>query len=118
MRRTRSLCARTTSGHVIAETAVALTKSRRRIASPLDLGSRRLRSDYSRDLRPAEWGSGVSLHGSKPKPLMSAFGQKRTSQYVRAMSALPSIADIGTQSRNVRFVPKADILRCGKERRL
>src|SRR5215472_9849774 len=25
------------------------------------------------------------------------------------MSALPPIADIGTQSRNVRFVPKADI---------
>jgi hypothetical protein len=27
------------------------------------------------------------------------------------MSALPPKADIGTQSRNVRFVPKADILR-------
>src|SRR5215471_20343951 len=26
------------------------------------------------------------------------------------MSALPPIADIGTQSRNVRFVPKADIV--------
>ena len=26
-----------------------------------------------------------------------------------AMSALPPKADIGTQSRNVRFVPKADI---------
>src|SRR5262249_54177916 len=34
-----------------------------------------------------------------------------------AMSALPPKADIGTQSRNVRFVPKADILQCGKERR-
>jgi len=33
------------------------------------------------------------------------------------MSALPPKADIGTQPRNVRFVPKADILRCGKERR-
>ena len=33
------------------------------------------------------------------------------------MSALPPKADIGTQSWNVRFVPKADILRCGKERR-
>jgi hypothetical protein len=28
-----------------------------------------------------------------------------------AMSALPPKADIGTQPRNVRFVPKADILR-------
>jgi hypothetical protein len=33
------------------------------------------------------------------------------------MSALPPKADIGTQSWHVRFVPKADILRCGKERR-
>jgi hypothetical protein len=33
------------------------------------------------------------------------------------MSALPPKADIGTQPRDVRFVPKADILHCGKERR-
>src|SRR6516165_8972835 len=33
------------------------------------------------------------------------------------MSALPPKADIGTHSWNVRFVPKADILRCSKERR-
>jgi len=32
------------------------------------------------------------------------------------MSALPLKADIGTQSRNVRFVPKADIGRCGWRR--
>jgi len=31
------------------------------------------------------------------------------------MSALPPKADIGTQPRNVRFVPKADIPRCGKK---
>jgi hypothetical protein len=30
------------------------------------------------------------------------------------MSALPSKADIGTQPRNVRYVPKADILHCGR----
>ena len=40
---------------------------------------------------------------------MSALGQKRTLEHVRAMSALPPKADIGTQSWNVRFVPKADI---------
>jgi len=34
------------------------------------------------------------------------------------MSALPPKADIGSQPRDVRFVPEADILRCGKERRL
>src|SRR6516165_7731689 len=33
------------------------------------------------------------------------------------MSALPPIADIGTQSGNVCFVPKADIFRCGRDRR-
>ena len=48
---------------------------------------------------------------------MSALGQKRTLGHVRAMSALPPKADIGTQPRDVRFVPKADILRCSEERR-
>jgi hypothetical protein len=33
------------------------------------------------------------------------------------MSALPSKADIAERRRHVRFVPKADILRCGKKRR-
>jgi len=40
---------------------------------------------------------------------MSALWQKRTSENVRIISALPPKADMGTQSRNVRFVPKADI---------
>ena len=35
---------------------------------------------------------------------MSALGQKRTLGHLRLMSALPPKADIGTQSRNVRFV--------------
>jgi phage FluMu protein Com len=30
------------------------------------------------------------------------------------ISALPPKADIGTQPRNVRFLPKADIMRCGR----
>jgi hypothetical protein len=51
--------------------------------------------DYSRDLRPTKWGAGTSLHSSNPDPLMSALGQKRTSQGVRPMSALPPKADIG-----------------------
>ena len=41
---------------------------------------------------------------------MSALGQKQTSRLVRVMSALPLKADIGSQLRNVRFVPKADIV--------
>jgi hypothetical protein len=40
---------------------------------------------------------------------MSALGQKRTSQQVRAMSALPPKADMVQHDRDVRFVPKADI---------
>src|SRR5262249_3159830 len=36
--------------------------------------------------------------------------------FVVAMSALPPKADIGTQSRNVRFVPKADS--CAAAKRL
>jgi hypothetical protein len=40
---------------------------------------------------------------------MSALGQKQTFSPFIAMSALPPKADIGTQARNVRFVPKADI---------
>src|SRR5215467_97559 len=40
---------------------------------------------------------------------MSALGHKQTFRSVKPMSALPPKADIGTQSWNVRFVPKADI---------
>jgi hypothetical protein len=58
--------------------------------------------DYIRDLRPAKWGS---------KPLMSALGQKQTSEHIQSMSALRPKADIAEYDRHVRFVPKADILR-------
>jgi len=40
---------------------------------------------------------------------MSTLGQKRTWQRILLMSALPPKADIGTQQRDVCFVPKADI---------
>ena len=33
------------------------------------------------------------------------------------MSALPPKADIAERNRHVRFVPKADIVRCGERRR-
>jgi hypothetical protein len=32
-----------------------------------------------RELRPAKWGLGLKLHSSNPETLMSALGQKRTS---------------------------------------
>src|SRR5262249_28266666 len=44
------------------------------------------------------------------------IGSISTFRNVRPMSALPPKADIGTQPRDVRFVPKADILHCEKER--
>ena len=52
-------------------------------------------TDYIRDLRPAEWGSRVSLRGGNPNPPMSALGQKQTLQRILLMSALPPKADIG-----------------------
>src|SRR5262249_6244355 len=42
------------------------------------------------------------------RPLISALGQKQTLKSLDPMSALPPKADIETQPRNVRFVPKAD----------
>src|SRR5262249_47935310 len=49
--------------------------------------------------------SGVVRH-SKSGRRMSALGQKQTWQRLLLMSALPPKADIGTQPRDVRFVPK------------
>src|SRR6516225_45270 len=46
-----------------------------------------------------------------PQDRMSALGQKQTFNDSCPMSALPPKADIGTRSRNVRYVPKADISR-------
>jgi len=67
--------------------------------------------DYTRDWRPAEWGLTFILRDKNPRGRMSALGQEQTWKLVRVMSALPPKADIGTQSWNVRFVPKAD--HCG-----
>jgi len=53
------------------------------------------------------------LHGSDADPLMSALGHKQTFCIAWPMSALPPIADIGTHSRDVCFVPEADILQHG-----
>jgi hypothetical protein len=41
---------------------------------------------------------------------MSAMGQKQTLRHPQPMSAFPPKTDTGMHSRNVRFVPKADIL--------
>jgi len=52
-----------------------------------------------------EMGFRIKLHGSNSEALMSALGQKQTSRSRILMSALPPKPDIGTQSRNVRYVP-------------
>ena len=51
----------------------------------------------------------VVLHSKNLRERMSALGHKRTLRLASPMSALPPKADIGTQSWNVRFVPKAEI---------
>jgi len=43
------------------------------------------------------------------------MGQKQTLHRILEMSALPPGADIEIQSRDVRFVPIADILPCGEQ---
>jgi hypothetical protein len=48
---------------------------------------------------------------------MSALGHERTFRDFRMTSALPPKADIAEHDEDVRFVPKADIVRCGERRR-
>ena len=49
-------------------------------------------TDYIRDLRPAKWGSGISLHGSNPLTAHVRFGSK---------------ADMEASPRDVRFTSKS-----------
>jgi hypothetical protein len=46
------------------------------------------RADYSRDLRPAEWGRTIHLRCKNREPRMSALGQKRTLLNATGMAAL------------------------------
>jgi hypothetical protein len=50
-----------------------------------------------------EMGFRDQLQRGNSEPLMSALGQKRTFECVRAMSALPPKADIRRHDWNVRF---------------
>ena len=50
-----------------------------------------------------------SQEGVGRKPRMSALGQKQTFATQTVMSALPPIADMCGATRDVRYVPKADI---------
>jgi hypothetical protein len=89
-----------------------LTKSRRRIAlsEAQNCADRSHEEyDYIRDLRPAKWGSGASLHGSNPERLMSALGQKPPRRLTATVSALPPKADTNRCGWHVRYGPKADV---------
>jgi len=57
------------------------------------------------------FGTLMPQSGRRPQHHKRTFGPRN------AMSALPPKADIAECDGDVRFVPKADILRCGKERR-
>jgi hypothetical protein len=52
------------------------------------------------------------VHHSKCARRMSALGHKQTLDDVQATSALPPKADMVRRSRDARFVPKADKVRC------
>jgi hypothetical protein len=69
-------CAPAANGQTVADPAIALMKSRRRIAFPkaqgcADYCSHRIR--LQQGFAAGEMGLGVSLHGNNPKPLMSAL---------------------------------------------
>jgi hypothetical protein len=87
---------RAMSGKAVAQPAIPLMKSRRRIAGSLpryaDDGFQR--RDYSRDLRSAEWGSMINLRCKSLESPMSALGQKQTFSPSVAISAPPPKADI------------------------
>ena len=73
------------------------------------------RSDYSRDFRSAKQGSRLVCTVAilrRPCPL---WVKSRHSAATFVMSALPPKADIGSTCQDVRFVPKADILHCGRD---
>jgi hypothetical protein len=81
-------------GATVAEPAITVMKSRRRIAFLKAWDHANRIDDYSRDLPLAKWGSGVSLQSSNLKPPTSALGHKRTLGLIRSKSALPLKADI------------------------
>jgi hypothetical protein len=58
---------------------------------------------------PSRLGFEVPLTSGTIGGRMSALGHKRTFAVQNGMSALPPIADMSSATRDVRFVPIADI---------
>jgi hypothetical protein len=85
-------------------------KMRRRIAFPeaqdyADCGSQW--HDYSRDLRPAEWGSGIILRNSNSVDQPVAFGSIATHSQGSTESALPLLATGSLRNADRRDGPEA-----------
>jgi hypothetical protein len=75
-----------------------------RIAPPKAQGLRRFsKGNYSRDLLPAEWGLGVSLHGSNPELLMSALGHSRP------MYSVPEPINVRCHSNSDIIVRRSEV---------
>ena len=100
------------SGKAVAEPAIPLMKSRRRIAGSLpryaDDGFQR--RDYSRDLRSAEWGSMINLRCKSLRHRCPLWVRSGHGAIMRRMSALPPKADIASTFMSTRpsFVPQVD----------
>src|SRR5215831_3680208 len=92
--------------HMAAMAATRRMDMRGSLARPRSPGFMKLTSAW---MRLGAGGSQLFV-AFKGAP-MSALDHKRTLERLYTMSALPPKADIGTQSRNVRYVPKADILK-------
>src|SRR6516165_8860197 len=97
-------CAFPASGHAAAAPPTNAMNSRRLMASPAP----RTTSGYQKNITFLD--RELSFANIQAAAPMSALGQKRTSWLADGMSALPPKADIGTQSRNVRFVPKDGVI--------
>jgi hypothetical protein len=81
-----------------------LALERRRIAHPKAQDYVDFQNEITAGIYDRRYGVRVSLHGSNRKPLMSALGQKRTSDAVPTMSAIIPKADIGRRACEVHLL--------------
>src|SRR6516162_5250552 len=112
-------CARAASGQAAADPAIALMKSRRRIALP-EAGTTPRRKRLQQGFTTGGMGSDGHLRSNNPQHRMSALGQKRTSPSTTQMSAKCQVPPkCGAAKRRSRTrsshhggTPTVDIDRC------
>jgi hypothetical protein len=91
-------CPRAASGHVAADTAIALTKSRRRIAfsKAQDCADQGLEwRDYRRDSRPPEWGFAINFALQKSQAAHVADGS-----FASVLALRPYVRSYSDSDRN------------------